>query len=54
MVLAEGIAEDLEVLEVGVFGIDVELDTAHWDIEEDAVVDLAEGGAAVDCQGFLR
>lgn len=45
MVLAEGVAEDLEVLEVGVVGVGVELDARHGQVEEDAVVDLAEGGA---------
>lgn len=53
MVLAEGVAEDLEIFEVGVFGVDVELDAAHRHVEEDAVVDLAEGGAGMmvsDCR----
>lgn len=34
--------EDLEVLEVGVFSVDVELDTRHWDVEVDRVEDLAK------------
>lgn len=38
--------EDLEVLEVGVFGVDVELDTRHWDVEVDRVEDLAKSGSA--------
>ena len=45
MVFAESVGEDLEVLEVGVLGVDVKLDARHGDVEEDAVVDLAEGGA---------
>lgn len=36
--------QDLEVLDVGVFGVDIELDTRHRYIEEDAVEDLAESG----------
>ena len=44
VVFAEVVGEDLEVLEVGVFGVGVELDARHGDVEEDAVVDLAEGG----------
>lgn len=50
VVLAEGVAEDLEVFEICIFGVDVEFDPAHGDIEEDAVVDLAECGAAEGCQ----
>lgn len=38
--------EYLEVLEVGVFGIDIELDSGHRDIKKDAVKDLAEGSTA--------
>ena len=38
--------EDLEVLEVSVFGIDVELDTRHWDVEVDRVEDLAKSRSA--------
>lgn len=45
MVLAEGVGEDLEVLEVLVFGGRIELHTRHGKIEEDAVVDLAERSA---------
>lgn len=37
--------EDLEVLNVGIFRVHVELDAGHGNIAEDAVVDLAEGGA---------
>lgn len=37
--------KDLEVLNVGVLAIHVELDAGHGDVEEDAVVDLAEGSA---------
>ena len=36
--------ENLEVLNVGIFGVHVELDAGHGYIEEDAVVDLAKGG----------
>lgn len=41
----EAILQDLEVLDVGVFGVDVEFDARHGDVEVDAVVDLAEGGS---------
>lgn len=34
--------QDLEVLEVCIFGVDVELDAGHWDIKVDAVKDLAK------------
>ena len=37
--------QDLEILYVCILGIDVELDARHGNIEEDAVVDLAEGSA---------
>lgn len=37
--------EDLEVLDIGVFRGHVELDAGHGNIAEDAVVNLAEGGA---------
>ena len=47
MVFAEGVAEDLEVLKISVFGVGVELDACHGEVEEDAVVDLAEGGAVI-------
>lgn len=45
MMLAEGVGEDLEVLEVLVLGGRIELHTGHGEIEEDAVVDLAERSA---------
>lgn len=45
VVLAEGVAKDFEVLEIGIFGVHVELDAAHGNVQEDAVVDLAEGSA---------
>lgn len=45
VVLAEGVAKDFEVLEIGIFGVHVELDAAHGHVKEDAVVDLAEGSA---------
>ena len=38
--------EDLEVLEVSVFGVDVELDTRHWDVEVDRVEDLTKSRSA--------
>lgn len=38
--------EDLEILEVGVFGVDVELDTRHWDVEVDRIEDLAKSSSA--------
>jgi len=37
--------KDFEVLNVGVLAIHVELDAGHGHVEEDAVVDLAEGRA---------
>ena len=39
--------ENLEVLQICVFGIDVKLDPGHWHVEVDAVKDLAESGTAV-------
>lgn len=36
-------------MDVGIFAIDVELDTGHGHVHEDAVVNLAEGGAIADC-----
>lgn len=39
--------EDLEVLDVGIFAVHVELYAGHGDIEEDAVVHLAERRAVV-------
>lgn len=45
MVFAEGVLQDLEVLEVLVFAVGVELDARHGQVEEDRVVDLAESGA---------
>lgn len=41
----EDVGQDLEVVEVGVFGVCVEFDPRHGHVEEDAVVDLAECGA---------
>lgn len=48
-VLARRTLQDLEVLDVGVFSVDIELDAGHGHIEKDAVVDLAKGRAV-----FLR
>ena len=45
MVFAEGVSEDFEVFEVGIIGVGVEFDARHGEVEEDGVVDLAEGGA---------
>ena len=45
MVFAESVLEDLEVLEVLVFAVGVEFDAGHGHVQEDGVVDLAEGGA---------
>ena len=45
---AEGVGEDFEVLEVLVLGCRIELDPGHGEIEEDAVVDLAERSAVED------
>lgn len=36
--------QDLEVLDVCIFGVDVKFDSGHGHIEEDAVEDLAESG----------
>lgn len=36
--------QDLEILYVGIFGIDVELDARHGHVKKDAVVHLAERG----------
>jgi hypothetical protein len=44
-VLAGRTLQDFEVLDVGIFGVDVELDARHGHVKEDAVVHLAEGGA---------
>lgn len=45
MVFLESVGEDFEVLEVLVLAVGVEFDARHRQVEEDAVVDLAEGGA---------
>lgn len=37
--------QDLEILNIGVFGVDVELHTRHGHIAKNAIVHLAEGGA---------
>jgi len=42
----ETILQDFEILYVGIFGIDIKLDSRHRDVEVDAVEDLAEGGAS--------
>lgn len=34
--------QHLEVRDVGIFGVDIELDSGHGNIEEDAVKDLAD------------
>jgi len=39
--------QHLEVLEVGIFGVDVELHARHGDIHEDAVEDLAKGRSVI-------
>lgn len=45
-VLGRGLTlEDLEVLDVGIFAVDVELYAGHGNVEEDAVVHLAERSA---------
>jgi hypothetical protein len=41
--------QDLKILQVCVFSIDVKLDSGHWDIEVNAVEDLAERRTAC-CQ----
>lgn len=38
--------QDLEILNVGIFGVDVELDTRHGHITKNAIVHLAESGTA--------
>ncbi len=56
--LGERTLEDLEVLDIGIFRVDVELDARHGHVEEDAVVDLAEsgtvGGSTVSLGDSLR
>ena len=37
--------QDLEILQICIFSIDVELDSGHRDIEVDAIKDLAESRA---------
>lgn len=37
--------QDLEVLDVGILGVDVELDTSHGKIAEDAIEYLAESSS---------
>lgn len=45
---AEGVGEDFEVLEVLILGCRIELHSGHGEIEENAVVDLAERSAVVN------
>jgi hypothetical protein len=42
--------QDLKILQVCVFGIDVKLDSGHRDIEVNAVEDLAKCRTASTCQ----
>ena len=43
--------ENLEVLQIGIFGINVELDPSHGNIVIDAVEDLAESSTMIHlCQ----
>ena len=49
--------QDLKILQVCVFGIDVKLDSGHGDIEVNAVEDLAESRTALpstDWQGAIE
>jgi hypothetical protein len=39
--------EDLEILQISVFGIDVELDPCHRNIEVDTIKDLAESSTVL-------
>jgi hypothetical protein len=41
--------QDFKILQVCIFGIDVKFDSGHWDIEVNAVEDLAESRTA-SCQ----
>jgi len=43
VVAREGILKNLKVLDVGIFGVDVEFDSGHGYVQEDAIKDLAEG-----------
>lgn len=45
--MAKPTLQDLEVLNVGIFRVDIELDAGHGHVKEDAVVDLAKGGTAM-------
>ena len=42
MVLPEGVAQNFEVLQVRIFGVDGEFDPGHGHVEEDAVIYLTE------------
>ncbi len=46
--------QDLEVLDVGILGVDIELDSGHGDIEEDAIVDLAKGSSGAKLRSAQR
>lgn len=43
--------QDLKVLNVGIFCVDVELDARHWEVSENAVENLAQSGT-VSSQRF--
>jgi len=47
VVLAKGVGEDLEVIQVRILGIGVEFDARHGQIEEDGIVNLAEGSTVM-------
>lgn len=40
--------KNLEVLDIGVFRVDVEFDSAHGNIEEDGIVDLTKRRSVID------
>ena len=45
--------QDLKILQVCVFGIDVKFDSGHWNIEINAVEDLAECRTALQAVSRL-
>jgi hypothetical protein len=46
--------QDLKILQVCVFGIHIKLDSRHWDIEVNAIEDLAESRTALLSAGWQR
>ena len=46
--------EDLEVLQVCVFGVDIEFDSRHWHIEVNTIEDLAQGRTAKETVSRMK